>query len=115
MEKTINYKSAERAASVRLAVKNSITYVLLALWGVLVLFPFYWMLLTSIKGYGAYNAEYIPKFYTLAPTIQNYIDAFTTVSLGRYFLNTMIFICSAKHQMIENHLLVGVLGVMFHQ
>ncbi len=91
MEKTINYKSAERAASVRLAVKNSITYVLLALWGVLVLFPFYWMLLTSIKGYGAYNAEYIPKFYTLAPTIQNYIDAFTTVSLGRYFLNTMIF------------------------
>lgn len=91
MEKTINYKSAERAASVRLAVKNSITYVLLVLWGVLVLFPFYWMLLTSIKGYGAYNAEYIPKFYTLAPTIQNYIDAFTTVSLGRYFLNTMIF------------------------
>jgi multiple sugar transport system permease protein len=91
MEKTINYKLAERAASVRLAVKNSITYVLLALWGVLVLFPFYWMLLTSIKGYGAYNAEYIPKFYTLAPTIQNYIDAFTTVSLGRYFLNTMIF------------------------
>ena len=91
MEKTINYKSAERAASVRLAVKNSITYVLLALWALLVLFPFYWMLLTSIKGYGAYNAEYIPKFYTLAPTIQNYIDAFTTVSLGRYFLNTMIF------------------------
>ena len=91
MEKTMNYKSAERAASVRLAVKNSITYVLLALWALLVLFPFYWMLLTSIKGYGAYNAEYIPKFYTLAPTIQNYIDAFTTVSLGRYFLNTMIF------------------------
>jgi len=91
MEKTINYKSAERAASVRLAVKNSIAYVLLALWALLVLFPFYWMLLTSIKGYGAYNAEYIPKFYTLAPTIQNYIDAFTTVSLGRYFLNTMIF------------------------
>ena len=91
MQKTIDYKSAERAAAVRLAVKNGITYVLLTVWALLVLFPFYWMLLTSIKGYGAYNAEYIPKFYTLAPTIQNYIDAFTTVSLGRYFLNTTVF------------------------
>ena len=91
MGKTIDYKKIERRAATRSAVKNSITYTLLSLWAILVLFPFYWMLLTSIKGYGAYNAEYIPKFYTLAPTIQNYIDAFTTVSLGRYFLNTTIF------------------------
>ena len=91
MGKTIDYKKIERRAATRSAVKNSITYTLLSLWAILVLFPFYWMLLTSIKGYGAYNAEYIPKFYTLAPTIQNYIDAFTTVSLGRYFLNTTVF------------------------
>ena len=57
----------------------------------MVLFPFYWMLLTSIKGYGAYNAEYIPKFYTLSPTLQNYRDAFTAVPLARYFANTLIF------------------------
>ena len=91
MGKPINYKAIERNAAVRGTIKNCITYTLLSLWAILVLFPFYWMLLTSIKGYGAYNAEYIPKFYTLAPTLQNYIDAFTTVSLGRYFLNTTIF------------------------
>ena len=55
------------------------------------LFPFYWMVLTSLKSYGTYNAEYIPKFFTLSPTLQNYADAFTTVSLGRYLLNTLIF------------------------
>ena len=91
MAKTIDYKKIEQRAAARNAVKNGITYTLLSLWAILVLFPFYWMLLTSLKGYAAYNAEYIPKFYTLAPTIQNYIDAFTTVSLGRYFLNTTIF------------------------
>lgn len=91
MAKTIDYKKIEQRATARNAVKNGITYTLLSLWAILVLFPFYWMLLTSLKGYAAYNAEYIPKFYTLAPTIQNYIDAFTTVSLGRYFLNTTIF------------------------
>lgn len=66
-------------------------YLLLTLWGIIVLFPFYWMILTSVKTYGSYNSEYIPSFFTLTPTIQNYIDAFTTVTLGKYFLNTLIF------------------------
>ena len=57
----------------------------------MVLFPFYWMILTSVKSYGAYNSEYIPKFFTLSPTLKNYADAFTAVPLGRYFLNTTIF------------------------
>jgi multiple sugar transport system permease protein len=49
------------------------------------------MVLTSLKSYSVYNSEYIPKFYTLAPTLQNYVDAFTTVPLARYFTNTIIF------------------------
>ena len=67
------------------------TYLLLALWGLAVLFPFYWMLLTSVKSYGAYSAEYIPKFFTLTPTLENYFKAFTTVPLGSYFMNTLLF------------------------
>jgi len=55
-------------------VGKAIVYALLAIWALIVLFPFYWMLLTSVKSYGAYNAEYIPKIYTLSPTLQNYID-----------------------------------------
>ena len=72
-------------------ITNTVTYILLAVWAIIVLFPFYWMILTSVKSYGAYNSEYIPKFYTLNPTLQNYADAFTEVPLGRYFLNTTIF------------------------
>lgn len=68
-----------------------LTYAFLVLWALIVLFPFYWMVLTSVKDYGAYNAEYIPKFFTLSPTLQNYADAFTTVPLGRYLLNTLLF------------------------
>ena len=47
--------------------------------------------MTSLKSYGAYNSEYIPKFFTLSPTLQNYVDAFTAVPLGKYFVNTIIF------------------------
>ena len=71
--------------------KNIFMYVLLTLWGIIVLFPFYWMILTSVKSYSSYNSEYIPKFFTLSPTLKNYIDAFTTVPLAKYFLNTFIF------------------------
>ncbi len=81
----------ERAARTRRILKKSFTYLMLTLWALLVLFPFYWMILSSVKSYSAYNAEYIPKFFTLSPTLQNYVDAFTTVSLGKYFLNTLIF------------------------
>lgn len=70
---------------------KAVVYLLLTVWAVMVLFPFYWMLLTSVKSYGAYNSEYIPKLYTLEPTLENYAEAFTGVPLARYFGNTVIF------------------------
>lgn len=85
------YQQIERAAARRKKAVRTVTYILLALWALIVLFPFYWMLLTSVKSYGAYNSEYIPKFFTLSPTLENYADAFRAVPLGRYLLNTFIF------------------------
>ncbi len=87
----MDYQKIERSARTRKSVLKGVIYTLLTLWGLLVLFPFYWMLLTSVKSYGAYNGEYIPKLFTLSPTLQNYGDAFTQVPLGGYFLNTLIF------------------------
>ncbi|MBQ7058920.1 MAG: carbohydrate ABC transporter permease [Firmicutes bacterium] len=97
-QKTLDQIS--RAAKTRKTILNVVIYVFLALWGLIVLFPFYWMLLTSIKSYSSYNAEYIPKFFTLSPTLQNYFDAFTTVDLGRYFLNTIIFTVATTALMV---------------
>ncbi|MDR1100003.1 MAG: carbohydrate ABC transporter permease, partial [Treponema sp.] len=37
------------------------------------------------------NSERIPAFFTLSPTMGNYLSAFTAVPLGRYFANTLIF------------------------
>ncbi|MBR3516223.1 MAG: carbohydrate ABC transporter permease [Lachnospiraceae bacterium] len=86
-----NYQEIIKQNKAKKTAKTSLLYLGLTVWGIVVLFPFYWMILTSVKSYSAYNAEYVPKLYTLAPTIRNYIDAFTAVPLARYFLNTMIF------------------------
>lgn len=87
----VDYIKAGKKAKAHKKVLSGVTYILLAFWAVVVLFPFYWMVLTSLKSYGAYNSEYIPKFFTLSPTLQNYVDAFTAVPLGKYFVNTIIF------------------------
>ena len=81
----------ERKLAAKKKAINTLIYSLLAVWALIVLFPFYWMLLTSFKTSAEYNAEIIPKFYTVSPTLQNYYEAFTAVDLGKYFLNTLIF------------------------
>ena len=87
----LDYKIIEKKARRRRNILSGITYFLLSVWAVVVLFPFYWMILTSIKSYSAYSSEYVPKFFTASPTFQNYVDAFTTVDLGKYLMNTVIF------------------------
>lgn len=77
--------------SISQRIKHILVYIFLAIWAVIVLFPFYWMILSSVKDYGSYNSEYIPKFFTLSPTFENYINAFTSVNLGQYLLNTLLF------------------------
>ena len=88
---TASYEKIEKSAARRKTVLNAVVYAFLGIWGIMVLFPFYWMLLTSVKSYSTYNSEYVPKFITLAPTLENYADAFTAVPLARYFINTVIF------------------------
>jgi len=91
MTAKMDFDRIERQSAARKTAFRVFDYLMLTLWAVMVLFPFYWMVLTSIKTYSSYNAEYIPRFIAVAPTLQNYYDAFTTVSLGRYFLNTIIY------------------------
>lgn len=91
MESSLDLKKTREREEQRRKVKKIITYAFLGIWAIVVLFPFYWMLLTSIKSYGSYNAESVPQFITLSPTLENYVIAFTSVPLLDYFINTLIF------------------------
>lgn len=91
MNKTVDFDRIERNANVRKKIVKTAVYCFLAIWALVVLFPFYYMILTSFKSFGEYNAEFIPKLFTISPTIENYVKAFTAVPLAKYFLNTLIF------------------------
>ncbi len=100
MDKKINYERIEQNARMKSIIGKTILYLFLAVWAAIVLFPFYWMVLTSVKSYSSYNSEIIPKFITLAPTLENYREAFTAVPLARYFINTLIFTVSTTGLMM---------------
>ncbi|MBQ7362862.1 MAG: carbohydrate ABC transporter permease [Clostridia bacterium] len=72
-------------------ITKGFTYAGLSLWAFIVIFPFYWMVITSFKSYGSYNSERIPSLIPTSPTFENYANAFSAVPLGRYLLNTLIF------------------------
>ena len=91
MKAPIDYSVVRKTHERNAKIKKAVTYTLLGIWAIVVLFPFYWMLLSSFKGFGDYNAETVPQFITLNPTFDNYIIAFTSVPLLDYFINTLIF------------------------
>ena len=91
MENVIDFDKKQKSAKAKKTVFKTTVYILLAFWALVVLCPFYWMILSSVKGFAEYNAEDVPKFFTDNPTFDNYVTAFTSVPLLDYFVNTLIF------------------------
>ena len=85
----------------KIAAKTA-SYLLLAFWAFMVLFPFYWMIITSLKTSAEYSASITPSFLPTSFEYRNYISAFGTqgVDLLKYLLNTLIFTVSTTALMM---------------
>jgi multiple sugar transport system permease protein len=65
------------------------TYLFLGIMAIIVLFPFYWMIISSLKTLEEYRLS-VPTFWPQRVMFVNYLDAFNTADLGSLFVNTMI-------------------------
>ena len=64
-----------------------LVYAFLMLMALIVLFPFYWMISSSLKSLAEYKLS-VPTFWPKQIIWSNYAEAFTTANLGKLFLNT---------------------------
>ena len=80
-------KETSQQRVIRILVKG-FTYLFLMIMALIVLFPFYWMIISSLKTLDEYRMS-VPTFWPRTIMLSNYLDAFTTGGLGRLFLNTM--------------------------
>ena len=76
-----------RQRIVKVLVKIGV-YAFLMLMALIVLFPFYWMISSSLKSLAEYRMS-VPTFWPKTVMLSNYAEAFTTANLGRLFLNTL--------------------------
>ncbi len=96
MEKKLNSVMHEKNMQ-RVSVRNAVwqvafktlVYLFLFLMALIVLFPFYWMIISSLKTLDEYRLS-VPTFWPQQMMFSNYADAFTTASLGRLFFNTAL-------------------------
>lgn len=63
------------------------TYLFLGIMALIVLFPFYWMIISSLKSLDEYRLN-IPTFWPKVIVWQNYAEAFSEANLGDLFLHT---------------------------
>ena len=70
----------------KVAVKE-ITYLFLQLIALVIVFPFYSMVISSLKSLDEYKMT-IPTFWPKVVMWSNYVRAFETANLGRLFMNT---------------------------
>jgi multiple sugar transport system permease protein len=65
------------------------TYVFLSIMALIILFPFYWMIISSLKTLEEYRLS-VPTFWPKVVMFGNYAEAFTAGNLGRLFINTVL-------------------------
>lgn len=71
-------------------VEALLWYLLLTFLAVITVFPFLWMLLTSIKGPTDEIFSVPPQFLPTDPTLQNYTNVLDQLPIGRFFLNSVV-------------------------
>ncbi len=92
-EKQLNVMHAKNMQSVGVmqkvmkVISTILIYVFLLIMAAIVLFPFYWMIISSMKSLEEYRSS-VPTFWPKILMISNYAEAFSTGNLGQLFLNT---------------------------
>ncbi len=79
-------KVSSTARVTRTLVKIGV-YAFLLVMALIVLFPFYWMIISSLKTLAEYRQP-TPTFWPQTVVLGNYAEAFTTANLGQLFMNT---------------------------
>ncbi|MFA5094219.1 MAG: carbohydrate ABC transporter permease [Candidatus Omnitrophota bacterium] len=74
-------------------VLKAFVYIFLMVGSFVMIVPFVWMIVTSFKPLEEINT-YPPSFFIRKPTIAAYIELFSIIPMGRYFLNSLIVTCS---------------------
>lgn len=87
-EERYDVEKLTRSQLIGKIITTTIMYVVLIILAIVILFPFYWMINSSLKDLAEYKRS-VPTFFPETIHFENYVNAFKTANLGRLFVNTL--------------------------
>ena len=91
LNKTMKERDMQQVTAKQKVVKivsQTLLYAFLIIMAIIVIFPFYWMLISSVKSLAEYRRS-VPTLFPETILFSNYAEAFSQANLGRLFLNTL--------------------------
>ncbi len=85
---TYDAKKVERNAKITKIIVGIFTYAFLIALAIIVIFPFYWMIISSLKTWQEFEWSN-PSFWPHTIKWENYANAYSAANLGTLFLNTV--------------------------
>lgn len=73
----------------KFGISKLVIYIILLTGTVMILFPFFWMFLSSFKTMEEIVA-FPPTFFPEAPTIENYVNVWNQMNFDGYFINSIV-------------------------
>ncbi len=86
--KEMNMQQVSARQKIVVGFVHVVVYAFLLTMALIVLFPFYWMIISSLKSLAEYRLS-VPTFWPKTVMLSNYAEAFTAAGLGRLFMNTL--------------------------
>ena len=89
---TLSEKNLQKVSAKQKGVKifvQILLYAFLITMAIIVIFPFYWMIISSLKSTVEYRLP-VPTLFPRQIMWSNYVEAFSAANLGRLFINTVI-------------------------
>ena len=89
---TLHEKNLQTVSTKQRAMKivvQVLLYTFLSIMALIVVFPFYWMIISSLKTTVEYRLP-VPTLFPRQIMWSNYVEAFSAANLGRLFINTVI-------------------------
>ena len=89
---TLQEKNLQTVSAKQRVVKiivQVLLYTFLCIMALIVVFPFYWMIISSLKSTVEYRLP-VPTLFPQKIMWGNYVEAFSAANLGRLFINTVL-------------------------
>ncbi len=91
MNKAFDVQKLKKETQIKNILRYIVIYLFLVICAFIVIFPFYYMIITSFKSFKEFTNEVTPTLFPKAFTIDSYVTAFKSVSLIRYMGNTLLY------------------------